>query len=136
MDEADRLTAASFLQVAVGTEPAANATGEGTVEGTEGARVTPSSGGSCVVVTPRSDDPIVLLSFTEPGTVRVTPSRSGGITTALRLPDAQSSVHSGTRTWPAPGGDTQVVSSSATERWLRLGVPAEGTTRVCNVAGS
>jgi hypothetical protein len=136
IDEADRLTAASFLQVTVGSEPPANATGEGTVEGTEGARVAPSSASSCVVVTPRSDDPTVLLSFAEPGTVRVTPSRSGGITTALQPPDAQSSVHGGTRTWPAPGGETQAVSSSATERWLRLGVPAEGTTRMCNVTSS
>ncbi len=136
VDEADRLTAASFLQVTVGREPPDNATGEATIEGAEGAGVTSSSTSSCVVVTPRSDDPIVLLSFAEPGTVRVTPSRSGGITTALQPPGARSSVHGGTRTWPAPGGDTRAVSSSATELWLRLGVPAEGTTRLCNVASS
>jgi hypothetical protein len=134
VDEADRLTAASFLQVTVGTEPAANATGEPTIEGAEGARVTSSNSGSCIVVTPRSDVPTVLLSFAEPGTINVTPSRSGGITTALQPPDAQSSVHSGTRTWPAPGGETRAVSSAATELWLRLGVPAEGTTRVCNLS--
>jgi hypothetical protein len=136
VDEADRLTAASFLQVTVGTSPAADATGEAAIEGAEEARVTSSSAGSCVVVTPRSDDPTVVLSFAEPGTVRVTPSRTGTITTQLQPPDPQTSVSSRARSWPAPGGDAQVVSSSATELWLRLGVPAEGTTRVCNVTSS
>jgi hypothetical protein len=133
VDEIDRLTAAAFLQVAVGAEAPAGATGEGTIEGTDGARVSAGSSGSCVAVTPRSDDPAVLVSFSEPGTVRVTPSRSGSITTQLQPPDPQSSLRSRARVWPASGGEAHAVSSSATKLWLRLGIPSEGTTRVCNV---
>ena len=134
VDEVDRLTAAAFLQVAVGSTPPAAATGEATLEATEGASTARSSGGSCIVITPRSDEPAVLLSFADPGTVAVTPSHDGAITTQLQPPDRQSSVRSRARVWPATGGEAQAVSSSATELWLRVGVPAEGTTRFCNVS--
>ena len=105
-----------------------------TLEATEGASTARLSGGSCIVITPRSETPTVLLSFADPGTVVVTPSRDGAITTQLQPPDRQSSVRSRARVWPATGGETQAVSSSATELWLRVGVPAEGTTRFCNVS--
>lgn len=134
VDETDRLNAAAFLQVVVGTAAPPSATGEATLEGSDGARVSPSGTASCIVVTPRSDDATVLLSFAEPGTVTVTTSRSGAITTQLQPPDPQSAVRSTPRAWPASGGDPQAVSSSATKLWLRLGVPAEGTTRLCNLA--
>ncbi len=133
VDEVDRLTAAAFLQVAVGSTPPPAATGTATLEATEGARTARLSGGSCIVITPRSEAPTVLLSFADPGTVVVTPSRDGAITTQLQPPDRRSPVRSRARVWPATGGDTQAVSSSATELWLRVGVPAEGTTRFCNV---
>lgn len=136
IDETDRLDAAAFLQVSVGAEAPATATGEAVVEGAAGARVSPPTTGACVEVTPRSDDPVVLLSFADPGTVMVTPSRTGTITTQLQVPDARATARSTPRTWPTSGGDTQAVSSSATGLWLRLGIPTEGTTRLCNVASS
>ncbi len=133
VSEAERLTAAEFLQTVVGPAAPAAATSGATISGTDGARVSPVAAGSCVVVIPRSDDPTVLLSFDQPGTVRVTPRRTGTLSTQLQMPAADSPTRGSARTWPAPGGVPQQVSSSATKLWLRLGVPADGTTRLCGV---
>jgi hypothetical protein len=130
--EEDRLTASDFLQVTVTPDAAPQATGEATLEDVDGARVSESE--QCVVVTPASDAPAVLLSFAEPGSVRVTTQRSGKLTTQLQLPPPDSATRGRGQTWPAVGGETQSVNVSATTPWLRLGIPPDGTTRLCHLA--
>ncbi|HEY3673527.1 MAG TPA: hypothetical protein VGN51_21505 [Acidimicrobiia bacterium] len=132
--EQDQLTAADFLQVSVGPAPAPGATAMATLEGVDGATV--SSVGSCAVVTPGSDEPVVVLSFAQPGSVTVATSRSGTLTTQLQLPTPDAPTRGRGQSWPSRGGVAQAVSVSATKPWLRLGVPPEGTTRVCHLAAA
>ncbi len=133
VSEQDRLTAATFLQVAVGDVAPASASGQATIEFAEGGKVSPGRAG-CVVVTPGSDRPAVVLSFDHPGTVRLTTSRTGALTAQLQPPNRDPAVLGLARTWGAEGGVPQQVSSSATKLWLRVGVPADGTTRLCGLA--
>jgi hypothetical protein len=81
-----------------------------------------------------SDHPVVLLHFSEPGSVEATPSRSDTITTQLQDPETESTVRGRGRAWTASSGDQLVLSVAATEPWLRLGVPPDGTTTLCHVA--
>jgi hypothetical protein len=132
--ESDRLTAAEFLQLRLGTHPAAGANSQAKVVGAEGADVAPAPGPGCVAVLGTSDHPTVLLAFSVPGSVRVTTARNGALTAQLQDPDGE--VADRGRTWPATGGSMQVLSVATTRAKVRLGVPPDGTTEVCGISGS
>ena len=136
VDAVDRLTAAEFLQLALGPSPAAGTSAAASIVGAQGARVSPASRPGCFTVTPTSDHPAVLLEFDAPGWVEVTSQRDGQITAQLQTPGAQSEERGRERTWPASGGQPQILSVSATEPWLRLGVVPDGSTNLCHVSGS
>ena len=136
VDTVDRLTAAEFLQLALGPEPAAGTSAQARIVGTEGAQVVPASRSGCFTVTPTSDHPTVLLEFAEPGWVELTSQRDGEITAQLQTPGARSEERGRERVWPTSGGRAQILSVSATEPWLGLGVVPEGTTDLCHVSGS
>jgi hypothetical protein len=133
IDETDRLDAAVFLQTSVGATAAPGTSGAApaTVERVEDAQL--ASSGGCAAVTPTGASPTLVLSSGHPHAVEVTTSRDGTLTTQLQTPDPGAGARSIVRTWPASGGVPQQVSSSATDRWLRLRVPADGTTRVCGI---
>ncbi len=129
----ERLTASEFLQIAAGSSASPGAGAVPTIVGTEGATVAPASTADCVSVTGTSDQPVVLLQFPAPGSVTVTPSRSGTITAQLQAPEPGSTTRGRGRSFPATGGQALVVSVAATKPWLRLGVPADGSTELCHV---
>ena len=86
VDTVDRLTAAEFLQLALGPAPAAGTSAQARIVGTEGAQVSPTSRPECFRVTATSDHPTVFLEFAEPGWVELTSQRDGQITAATPNP--------------------------------------------------
>lgn len=134
--QSDLLFVSGLLQTTVGSGVLPGLRGKARVEGSEGADVTSAADDPCVTVTPRSDGPAVLLSFAEPGRVRVTTRSAGALTTLLQPPTTDPALRGPARSWPIDAGAPQTVSSTATALWLRLSVPAEGPTRICRVAAA
>ena len=87
---------------------------------------------ACVAVTPTSDDPELVLTFAQPGHFSATPERPGVYVTRLESTDG--SARSLPRSWPVPGGEKLVLDVTATEPQLRLTLPDDSPTTLCNVA--
>jgi hypothetical protein len=103
------------------------------VESVTGASSAPSEEhAGCIAFTPTSDTPEVTLSFAAPGHFSVTPARTGVYTTQLEPAGGNSDVRSGARGWSVPAGERLVLSVTATKPWLRLTIPANGLTTLCN----
>ncbi len=133
-DAADELTAAAFLQVAgsLNGHPASIARGDAQIVQVEGASAAPTRGErACVTVSPTSDDPEVVLSFAAPGHFSARPEHSGVYVTQLEAPEG--GARSLPRSWPVPGGERLAMSVSTTEARLRVTVPVDGDTTLCNV---
>jgi hypothetical protein len=130
----DRLDAATFLQLtgSVGGRASTATAGLATIDEVHGAEVTRvASRADCVTVSPDSDAPTVVLSFSEPGHLTARPEHGGVFTTQLEAVDG--SARSLVRSWPVPGGERLVLEVSATEPRLRLTVPVTGDSTLCNV---
>jgi hypothetical protein len=133
VDSTDRLNAEAFLQLAQAPRGHAGVKGTATVEDVTGASVTPTPGRTdCVTVSPESADPEVVLAFPRPGHVSLQPQHSGTFATRLQPADG-SGPASMERDWSVFGGDQLTLNMSATDSRLRVTVPVDGDTTVCNV---
>lgn len=135
IDATDRLNAEAFLQVAPAAngKPSSLKPGIGTIDGVTGATVAPTPGRSgCVTVSPTSADPVVVLGFARPGHLTLAPQHSGTFTTQIEEGDG-SGARSMERDWSVPGGAEKTLNVSATESRLRVTVPVDGDTMLCNV---
>jgi hypothetical protein len=132
--ESDRLTAAEYLQLALGSRPPRRAASPGRIVGAEGADLAPEPEPGCFRVSGRTERPTVLVAFPAPGSVRITTARRGVITAQLQ--DDASGARGRGRAWSTEAGSPKVLSVAARTAQVRLGAPTGGATEVCEFAGS
>jgi hypothetical protein len=128
--ETDTLNASLYLQVSVTRTPLV--TGSAPTVGTE-VWPLPQASGQCVTVANGASPAPLSLTFSQPGSVAITPTGSGDVTAQLAL-EQTSLALTGSNSFPVTAGSTSYLNDTAAGTALLISLPA-GVTTICGVSG-